>query len=115
MDSDIRAIKSYATQEAQTIGASLRQPLNSAVAKERVAIDHEMSMLHQALERAHSLVSNLEARVSPVSQQVPPSDIASQTHEAVGNSRVYSELHTAATAVHVLEERIASVLRNLEV
>jgi len=89
--------------------------LNSAVAKEKAAIDHELSYLAGALEEVHNLFSQLEARVSPVSVQLPPQDSDTPAHEYVGSSSVYDRLHSSVVAIHMLQNRVATVVRNLEV
>jgi len=89
--------------------------ISQAVAKEKAAIDHEITILHRALEEAHTLISSLETAVNPVSTQLPPTDNAKPQHEAVGSSRVYTAIHEAVTGIHVLQDRVATVLRNLEV
>lgn len=101
---DVRAVAQKATRlTAQT------------VAKEKAAIDHELSVLYNALEDAHSLLSQLESAVSPVSTPTPESDGSAPSHEYVGSSSVYERIHSAATAVHMFQDRVARVVRNLEV
>ena len=105
----------YVGNEVRAVRSNIGRLSQTAVAKEKAAIDHEVGILHRALEDAHQLISQLEAAVSPVSTPLPPSDASMPQHEQVGSSRVYSEIHAAATGVHLLQERIANVLRNLEV
>lgn len=115
VEEELHNAKAYATKEAATIGSQLRAPINTAVAQEKAAIDRELGVLHSAVERAHQVVTQLENAVSSVTTPLPPSDGSVPQHEQVGSSRVYFSIHEAATALHFLEDRIGSVIRNLEV
>lgn len=99
------------TYGGTAIGAQLQQN----IAQEKAAIDHEIGVLHRALEEAHTLVSQLESRISPVSTPLPPNDGSKAQHETVGSSRVYNAIHEASSGVHFLQDRLATVLSNLEV
>lgn len=109
-DSPKQAIN-YAQKSLRSAGTQL----SSAVAKEKAAIDHELGYLAGALEEAHSLIAQLEARVVPVSASQPPSDQEVPAHEYVGSSSVYDRLHNSVVAIHMLQTRIAVIVRNLEV
>lgn len=84
------------------------------VGTEKAAIDRELELLHEAVQSAHHLMSDLEVAVQPVSMDPPPTDEIGD-HQYVGVSRVYNTLHEAVESIYGLHNRIIRARANLEV
>jgi hypothetical protein len=113
MDQDIRKSQTSVARAPSRVGL-IGSQLSDSVAKEKAAIDHELSALANELDYAHVIVGDLEGRVAPVSSPPSPST-EPPSHDYIGASQVYDRLHNAVSTMHTLQERLTSVLRHLEV
>ena len=88
---------------------------NTTVAREKSAIEAELSVESQLIERLHNLITDLEDRVSTVRSQMPPTDEAREQRDQLGSSQFYHRVFEGNDGIVVAVERLRRLTRELEV
>lgn len=97
--------------QGRLVGGSLAK---EAISKEKSAIDTELSIGADVVERLHSIISVLQNRVAPVST---PNDNAEarESRGPLGSSTVYFRVFDNNNNVAVAVDRLQALMRDLEV
>lgn len=100
-------------RNARTLGTATR--LSDSVAREKSAIEQELSTTNQLTEHLHMVLGTLEDKVHPVRADFPPSERDQAVRPMNGSSQVYNRIFENNETLVRAIERISRLTREVEV
>lgn len=97
------------------LGGRVGRGLNTAVAREKSAIEAELSVESQLIELLHNSITTLEDKVATVRSQMPPTDEGRDERDQLGSSMFYHRVFEGNDGILVAVERLRRLTRELEV